>query len=37
VVAGALVASTGYGLIFLLVIVAGALSSAAALFIRSVR
>lgn len=37
VLAGALVASTGYGLVFLLVIVAGILASVAALFIRSVR
>jgi MFS family permease len=35
--AGALVATTGYGLVFLLVIVAGALASLAVLFIRSVR
>jgi MFS family permease len=37
VLAGALVATTGYGLVFLLVIVAGALASGAAVFIRSVR
>jgi MFS family permease len=35
--AGFLAASTGYGLIFLLVIVAGALASLAVLFIRTVR
>jgi MFS family permease len=37
VLAGALVATTGYGLVFFLVIVAGALASVAILFIRSVR
>lgn len=37
VLAGALVASTGYGLVFLLVIVAGALASGCVAFIRSVR
>ncbi len=35
--AGALVASIGYGFVFLLVIVAGALASACVVFIRSVR
>lgn len=35
--AGALAASTGYGLVFILVIAAGALASFAVLFIRSVR
>ncbi len=37
VLAGGLVASTGYGVVFILVIVAGALASGAVLFIRSVR
>lgn len=37
VLGGAIVATTGYGLVFLLVIVAGALASLAVLFIRSVR